>query len=352
MKKIIGISFVLAAVMLFSCQDEKIENQLENEGLTEKAAQITLNEAGVEGALTEMEYEIDFYANAIGLLFAQRGMGKMWGWSNKLRYNYQNCPQMDIEGEDYPKTITLDYGEGTELQNGKVLSGVIIIEITAPRQSLEHQRNVTYQDFGVDTLTINGTSVVMVDREEESFRTFTSDLVITFDNGLSVTRTSERMWQWIAGMDTELDQTDDMMEITGFARAETSDGDVYRKDIVEPLIRIRDCRFIVKGVVEITLNDELVSTMDYGDGTCDEMATITKGDEIVDVNLAGLKMNRNSQGNPNNGMATGTWRSKQNGNGNQQGGGNQGGNAAGSQDGSGSQNGKGGNGNRGGGMNG
>ena len=367
MKKIIGISLVLAAVTLFSCQDEKIDLATDDAMLSEKAAQISLNEVSMESALTETEYEIDFYANAFGRLFMQQRKGQMWRWSDKLRYGAQQCPNLNIEAEDgdFPKTITLDYGEGTELRNGKVLSGVITIEITAPRTSPEYQRNVTYTNFGVDNMVINGTSVVTVDREEETFRTFVNDMEITLADGTEVTRHSERSWQWIEGMDTELDQSDDVIQITGFAQVSTSTGDEYKKEIIEPLIRSRDCRFIVSGIVEITLNEE-VSTLDYGDGTCDALAILTQEDEEIEVDLTQYqKGNGNRNGNQGgNGMAMGGGTGNQNGNqtgsqdgsgnqnGNHQGNGNHGGNNSGSQNGSGNQNGNGGNGNQGGGMNG
>jgi len=293
MKKIIGISLALFAVTLFSCQNDKIvpEDELV---LSEKAAQITLSEVSLESALTETEYEIDFYSNALEQLAKQNRTGNLWRWSNRLRYRVEQCPNVEIESEDgdFPKTITLDYGNGTELQNGKVLSGIIIVEISAPRKSEEYKREVKYIDFGVDTLTINGTSEVSVDRNDETFRTFETKITVEFDSGSSVERESERTWQWIEGMDTEADQTDDVMQITGYAEAQTSEGDEYLKEIVEPLIRIRDCRFIVQGIVEITLNDELISTLDYGDGTCDAVATVTKDGESTEIDLAELRMKR------------------------------------------------------------
>ena len=359
MKKIIGISLVLAAVVFFSCQDEKVDPVTDDAVLSEKAAQITLNEVSMENALTEMEYEIDFYSNAVGPLFMQQRMGQLWRWSNKLRYRINQCPNVGIEseGEAFPKTITLDYGDGTELQNGKILSGVITIEITAPRNSPEYQRNVTYSNFSVDGVVINGTSVITVDRDEETFRTFVNELEITLEDGTVVSRKSERSWQWIEGMDTQLDQTDDVIQITGYAEATTAEGDKYLKEIVEPLTRNRDCRFIVQGVVTIKLNGELISTLDYGDGTCDAVATLTNSEgEVTEVDLALRQMGKgNRNGNQNgNGMAMGDDSGNQYGNqnGSQQRNGQQGGNTSGSRDGSGNQNGNGGNGNRGGGMNG
>jgi len=46
----------------------------------------------------------------------------------------------------------------------------------------------------------------------------------------------------------------------------------YRKIITEPLIRLDNCDFIVSGVIEFYQNEAWVATIDYGEGTCDNIA--------------------------------------------------------------------------------
>lgn len=288
MKKYVGFTVLVLSVGLFSCQNENEGSQLINEELSEKSTQIAMNEVAMENATTEIDYEVDFYANAELVLSQWKGMGKHWGWSNGLRYKLNQCPRlnMEIENGGYPKIITLDYGDSTVLHNGKVLSGVIVIEISGPRSDENYTRLVTYENFGVDSLLINGTAKVTTNRDEDVFRTFTSDITFTLADGTTIDRTSVREWEWIEGMDTELEQNDDMVQITGYTNAVTSDGDEYKKEIVEPLIRMRDCRYIVQGVVEITLNGELVSSLDYGDGECDDVAILTQDGETAEVDLS------------------------------------------------------------------
>jgi len=322
MKRIIGISMLLISALLFSCQKENADIPTE-EGLSEKAAQITLTEVQMEAVTTESEYEVEFYANAERLLARWWHLGKMWNWNNKLRYMANQCPEVNISTGDentYPKTITLDYGESTELNNGKILSGQIIIEISAPRSSQDFTRTVTYNDFGINSTIINGMSVITVDKVDEMLRQFKSDLTITFEDGSTITRSSERTWQWVEGIDTEDNQTDDVIQITGFANAELN-GETYKKEIVTPLKRIGDCRFIVEGVVTITLNDELLCTIDYGDGTCDEVATVTKDGETYEIDLPGNKMKENqNMGNQGMGyMSGGNQNQGDNSNGNREG---------------------------------
>lgn len=291
MKRIIGIVFFLLTVVFFSCQNDKIDT-VQEEGLSEKAAQLTLTEVQLEALSTESEYEVEFYANAERFLSRWLRMGRMWQGKGNLRYWGNHCPDVAIDenGDDvYPKTITLDYGDSTLLRNGKILSGIIIIEISAPRDSANYTRTVTYDGFGIDSLVVNGLSTVTVDKLDEMLRQVKSEFTITLADGSFVSRSSERTWQWIEGFETEDDPSDDVIEIAGFVNAEFN-GDIYTKEIITPLKRIADCRFIVEGIVTITLNEELLCSIDYGDGTCDEVATVTKDGETYEIDLPNHKM--------------------------------------------------------------
>lgn len=293
MKKIIGFTVFILAITLFSCQNEKVVIP-EVEGISEKSAQITLTEVKLESAATAVEYEVDFYANAEETLTRWWKQGKIWRWTNKLRYRINECPDVTIESEEggYPKTITLNYGESTVLESGRVLSGIIIIEISGPRNSGDYKRDVTYDNFGVDSLLVNGNSVVTKSKTNDVFSTFKSDMTFTLANGMVIDRTSERVWEWLQGMETVEDQTDDIIQITGQVNAENSNGDTYKKEIVEPLIRLGDCKYIVQGIVEITINSELEASIDYGDGNCNNIAILTKDGETYEIDLSKRTMNK------------------------------------------------------------
>jgi hypothetical protein len=291
MKRIFGITVAAFALGLFSCNNDKVETITADEALMEKSAAITVAEVQVEAVTTQSTYEVEFFANAEETLTRWWKIGKKLQLSNKLRYKNQ-CPDMQISGEDYPKTITLNYGDSTVLRNGKVLSGVIEIYISAERKSKDYERTVTYTDFTMDSLVVNGTSSAVVDKVDEMFREVSSDLSFVLADGTTITRTSVRTWQWVAGMDTEEDQSDDIVTISGNAEAKMNDS-VYKKDITTPLKRIGDCKYIVEGVVVIALDGTVVSTLDYGDGTCDEFAILTDADGETTIDLSERKVKRN-----------------------------------------------------------
>ena len=46
------------------------------------------------------------------------------------------------------------------------------------------------------------------------------------------------------------------------------------KEIVEPIILTKDCFWITQGVIETTIGD-MTTSVDFGDGTCDNIAIRT-----------------------------------------------------------------------------
>jgi len=51
-------------------------------------------------------------------------------------------------------------------------------------------------------------------------------------------------------------------------------GDVYSSIIIEELRRELACKFIVRGIIEIS-KPEVSFTLNFGDGSCDDKAALT-----------------------------------------------------------------------------
>ena len=306
MKGIVGTLAVILTLGLFSCNNNPDDVTTMNDELSEKSAQVTLNEVRMEAATTESEYEVEFFANMEGLLWRWWKIGKHFQWSQNLRYRINHCPDVRLQaGNDdgYPRVITLDYGDSTVLHNGTVLSGSIEITISAPRSSHDFERTVVYNEFGVDSMIIDGYATILVDKVDTMYRQYTSDLTFTLADGSVINRTSERVWQWLNGMQTMFDQSDDVFVINELSQAEmTVDGttDTYKKETTVPLKRLGDCRYIVEGVVQITLNGSLISEINYGDGSCDELAVMTDAEGVeTEIDLSARKFKGKEEQNQN-----------------------------------------------------
>ena len=67
-----------------------------------------------------------------------------------------------------------------------------------------------------------------------------------------------------------------------------ADGSTFAAEITTPLVKTNqtDCfRWPVSGVREITINETTVIIINYGDGTCDNIAEITKDGVTTTIEL-------------------------------------------------------------------
>lgn len=62
------------------------------------------------------------------------------------------------------------------------------------------------------------------------------------------------------------------------------DGD-FEKVVTNPLVKLEDCKYIVAGTIEFRKDGEAVAVIDFGDGTCDNIATKTVDGETTEFNL-------------------------------------------------------------------
>jgi len=64
------------------------------------------------------------------------------------------------------------------------------------------------------------------------------------------------------------------------SKKEQNKGDNYKKIITNPLVEIQGCNYIVDGTIEYYKEQKLIATIDYGDGSCDNIATKSADGEI------------------------------------------------------------------------
>jgi hypothetical protein len=57
------------------------------------------------------------------------------------------------------------------------------------------------------------------------------------------------------------------------------------KVVTKKLVKLENCNYIVEGIIEYRLNGNVVATVDYGDGTCDNLATKTVDGVSVEFEL-------------------------------------------------------------------
>ena len=202
-----------------------------------------------------------------------------------------SCPVITVDNmtpDIWPKTITIDYGaECTGFYNN-TRSGKIIITVSARRDSLNSTRTVTFDNYYFNDIKVEGTkefkNLGPNGNQNIVISVKLTDGKLTLPDGKIIERAFEHQREWIAGWATK-NIWDDECLITGIATGKNIDGISYTNTIISTLYWKRACEFIVSGVVKIERDGVDPVELDYGDGTCDAVAIMKRGDHTREITL-------------------------------------------------------------------
>lgn len=185
-----------------------------------------------------------------------------------------DCATISESGDDYPITITIDYGDGCEDENGRVKAGQIVITITDDMLNQGAIRTATLVNFSVNNIAVAGTRTTVNLGEDEFGSPHFSrecDMSMTKNNNV-LSRSFSGIATWLEGYDTP-ECGDNVFELTGAGSCTRPNGTQVTRTIVEPLIIDKTCGYTTQGVVEM---DAPMGTrsIDFGDGSCDNSATV------------------------------------------------------------------------------
>ena len=197
-----------------------------------------------------------------------------------------DCVEVTDSGEGvYPRTLVLDFGDGCEDEQGRVRSGQIHIEMSGAMLTNGSIRTVTMSDFQVGEVSITGTRVTTSLGYTESGNP-AFDRVVELDmvrNGNTMSREHATSVVWISGHETP-ECGDNVFEITGSGNCTRPNGAVVSRTILEALVLDHACGYIVQGVVVVDAPNG-PREIDFGDGTCDSLASMTVDGETIEIDL-------------------------------------------------------------------
>lgn len=179
-------------------------------------------------------------------------------------------------------TIIIDFGDGVEGPGGRVRKGKIIITYEGQKWAPGSFRRVTFKDFYIDDVRVEGVREhrnTSESRDENpQFSITLEGGKLTFPDSTTATREVNKVRTWFRATNP----LDDEITMEGTASGSRRDGVRYEVEIIERIVYKRGCRrlriFIpVAGVKQITSGENVV-VIDYGDGECDNIATVTVND--------------------------------------------------------------------------
>ncbi len=257
-------TLVLCLSLAFvSCEKEKEEDPDQND-----AAKLSEASARSEAAFEDV-FDIvlqDGEANGV----AGRGV-------NASRI--ASCASVTIAplGTTWPKTMTVDFGTGCTGPNGVTRKGKIIAVLsdrilqagTTVAVSFDNYFVNNYKVEGNVLFTNNGGTGLNVTRQ-------TTNGKLTYPDGTTFyTYTGSHTLAQTAGAGT-LTFVDDVFSITGGGTTGSSAGNTLTTNITTPLVKATACHNVSAGVTQFTYNN-ISGSLNFGNGNCDNLATLTVG---------------------------------------------------------------------------
>ena len=287
MKNSIKILSALVAVLFFasSCQEEEGNpNQLEDADLISAE-----NEAVAESAFEDVDdisYESLFYVES-------------GGRTEVDEESPIHCATRTHNKEN--QTIIVDYGDGCEDKHGRVRSGKIIITYTDKIYMPGAVVVTTFEDFFCDGKQIKGvrtrTNISESLSDNLRFSIVLEGGEVIDEEGNSITR--EANWE-VTRIRTSNPINDERIR-TGNASGTNVDGLAYTVTITKAIVWKRGCMararvmIPVEGTKVKEFEDGTSCTIDYGDGGCDNLITITKNgvSETIEMKKRKFRMKNN-----------------------------------------------------------
>ncbi len=197
------------------------------------------------------------------------------------------CANVTVDTANSLKTVTVDFGTSNcTCVDGRNRRGKIIITFTGKYRDQGTVITHTFDNYFVDDNQVMGTKKV-TNIGNYTYTVEVNGTIIKANNGGTITWTSTRTRTWTQGYNTLL-IGDDVYEVTGSSSGTNAQGKNFTKTILTPLVRkmaVGCRRNFVQGTMEIVVAGGRTRKVDYGDGTCDDLATVTIGNRTRTIIL-------------------------------------------------------------------
>lgn len=188
-------------------------------------------------------------------------------------------PIVTIDTTTSPRTMEIDYGTINFLCNdGNYRRGKILVNWTGRYRDSATVIYIGFDNFYQNDNHIEGTkSVTNNGRNSQGQLSFTVAVngKVTTPSNQTHTWISNRTRTWIDGENTKI-WNDDKYQITGSTQGTNRKGNSYSATITSPLLVDLSCEWrLTAGVIEVTPQGKSARTIDYGNGACDRLVTVT-----------------------------------------------------------------------------
>lgn len=284
-------AIILLSGMFFFISCSKENSQSGTDAQEEEVSKVSGEaDAEAESVFNEFFDDVMGVNNDVGV----SGSGVFFGRPDSL-VPVARCFTVTIthpNNTPFPAQVVIDFGTvGCPGPDGRVRKGKIIIHYTDRLTVTGAVATTTFDRFFVDAINVEGThkitnisgTPVPPANIARKFKVEVINGKLTKPNGDYIEWNSLKTITQIEGLITPDFPRDDVFKIEGSANGKVRRGNLlvrWESTITEPLIRRLTCRWIVRGKIRtvranLPNNSRWVAVLDFGNGICDNLATLT-----------------------------------------------------------------------------
>ncbi|MDP2724419.1 MAG: hypothetical protein Q8O72_16830 [Bacteroidales bacterium] len=200
-----------------------------------------------------------------------------------------DCVTITLDTVAVPHALIVDFGtENCLCNDGRYRRGQIIVSFTGRYRQPGTVITHTFNNYYVDDNHVEGTKVVTnMGFNEANHMYFQIDVVGVIhraNDGGTISWNSSITREWVEGLFT-FTLWDDVYLISGTSSGIRANGETWQRTTITPLRKELGCKHFVSGILEITPGERPVRVLDYGDGECDNIATVTVNGQVFTIYL-------------------------------------------------------------------
>ncbi|MEP6583176.1 MAG: hypothetical protein ABJA90_02865 [Ginsengibacter sp.] len=191
--------------------------------------------------------------------------------------NLLSCATVTVTPlQGFPKSITIDFGGGCTPNNGIIRTGKIYVTLSDSLRKSGSVAVMTFENYYVGGFKKEGI-ITWTNTSQGGMKSWQR----TCENG-KITAPGGRYWLHVGtqtviqtqGSSTPFDLLDDVFSITGSHTVTNMAGNSRTSTITDALERKVSCENIDMGKIKIEGPNHF-AVLDFGDGSCDRLATIS-----------------------------------------------------------------------------
>lgn len=203
------------------------------------------------------------------------------------------CPaaqiNVDVLGNNSAR-LTIDFGTGTNCQDGRLRTGILIATFDGKWKDQGARVTVTPQGYSVSGYAFSFELVSTMNGRDTQSGLLSWTTVVTNASLINPNESSQITWEGtrttvFKSGEGDLNLSNNVYEITSTSSGTARNGRGFTAQTKTPLEVQLSCPNVVRGTVELTPLNLETRSIDYGQGACDGIAILTVGSFQTEINL-------------------------------------------------------------------